>query len=127
LAPLASIEKPRTALLALAVALLSTVLGVTGVALILFVRLQPRTTVVVSGPATATGNSDPKAAPATTASTPVAAASATATASVPAKTGSAPTGRPSKSVPSVKPKMSCDPPYTIDKHGRRHFIPECVQ
>jgi eukaryotic-like serine/threonine-protein kinase len=27
----------------------------------------------------------------------------------------------------AKPKLNCDPPYTIDKKGHRHFIPECVQ
>lgn len=32
-----------------------------------------------------------------------------------------------KPAPRAQPKVSCDPPYTIDKKGHRHFIPECVQ
>ena len=27
----------------------------------------------------------------------------------------------------AKPAVKCDPPYTIDKAGHKHFIPECVQ
>jgi eukaryotic-like serine/threonine-protein kinase len=27
----------------------------------------------------------------------------------------------------AKPKPGCTPPYTIDKNGHRHFIPECIQ
>ena len=31
--------------------------------------------------------------------------------------------------PAAKPqaRVSCDPPYTVDNKGHRHFIPECVQ
>jgi hypothetical protein len=48
------------------------------------------------------------------------AASATA---APAKPTAPPVVRPVV----AKPKVNCDPPYTIDKKGHRHFISECVQ
>jgi hypothetical protein len=54
-------------------------------------------------------------------------ASASATPSATAVAHPIATATPAVKPAVVKPKVSCDPPYTIDKKGHRHFIPECVQ
>ena len=74
----------------------------------------------------------------TTTTTPSASAAATASASAtPSASASAPASAaaPARPVPFVgpavlptanKPKKSCDPPYTIDEVGHRHYKPECM-
>lgn len=67
---------------------------------------------VASAAATAVGTAGATAG--ATAATTTATASSTAT------------GAPPKAV-VARPALNCDPPYTIDKAGRKHFIPECVR
>ncbi len=45
-----------------------------------------------------------------------------------AATTAAPTAVPTAShAIVVRPTPRCDPPYTLDKNGHKHFIPECVK
>jgi serine/threonine-protein kinase len=59
--------------------------------------------------------------PATTESPPIASANPAPSAAP------KPTAKPAPSPPIIpmKPAVNCNPPWTIDKQGHKHFIPEC--
>ena len=120
-------------------ALIGALLALLFVAGVVIVALVMRTPATNAAPSVASAPSANPPASASTAS--VAAPSSEAPASAPVVTTPAPapsasaaavpakvTAAPGVVKPAVvKPKVNCDPPYTIDKKGHRHFIPECVQ
>jgi serine/threonine-protein kinase len=71
------------------------------------------TTAPTTGPTTAASSADPVSMPSVTRLGPTATATASA---APAHTGG-----------GTRPPAHCDPPYTIDKAGHKHFIPECMK
>jgi len=70
-----------------------------------------------SAPAVESAAAPPSAEPAPTPS-----ASASAAASAPV----ARPARPAVRLPVAKPNKACDPPYTWDAEGRKHYKPECL-
>jgi eukaryotic-like serine/threonine-protein kinase len=115
-------------------ALIGALLALLFVAGVIIVALVLRPQTSASGPqvvapstasaspsATTPAAEPPASAPVVTITPPAPSATVAVT---PAKaTAAPPVVRPVVS----KPKVNCDPPYTIDKKGHRHFIPECVQ
>lgn len=75
----------------------------------------PKASASVAAPPTVTATTPPSAT-ATTPPPSTATAAATPTASA--------ITRPTATV-AVKPAINCNPPWTIDKQGHKHFIPEC--
>jgi serine/threonine-protein kinase len=89
-----------------------------------------------------TGASGPPSAPAETASAPVAASASaepapSASLSPPASASAPPTAKPPAikppavrpppyKPPATQPHKACDPPYTWDAQGRKHYKPECL-
>jgi serine/threonine-protein kinase len=116
-------------------ALLALLLVAIGVIAFLVLRPQGPAAAATAAPSasaapevTATAEPSASAAVVTTpvVTTPVV-ASASAPPSATAVAHPIATATPAVKPAVVKPKVSCDPPYTIDKKGHRHFIPECVQ
>jgi len=104
-------------------ALLAVACG--AIAFLMFARSKAPVASAPAPSATSAPAPVPSVAPADSVTAPVVAmpvvsASAAVTATA--------TAKPAVVKPVVAhPKMSCDPPYTIDKKGHHHFIPECVQ
>ncbi len=78
------------------------------------------------GPATEspTGSVGSAGAPTQSSSAPSPPPVVSAVATVPTSTASVVV--PPKQI-YVRPPVNCEPPYTIDKSGRKHFIPECFK
>lgn len=127
--------RARTGMAAVIGALLA-LLFVAGVIIIVLVARPPQLTgaqAAQSAPPPAATTSATAVAPASIeapASAPVVAtppASAAASASTSAAKTTPTVAAPVVKTVVARPKVNCDPPYTIDKKGHRHFIPECVQ
>ncbi len=119
-------------------ALAALLLVAMGVIVFLVTRPQvgPTPTAATSAP-TASAPSPPSSTPATAASAeatvtaPVVAVAPASASAAPIHTAPPPTANHATATTArpvvAKPKISCDPPYTVDSKGHRHFIPECVQ
>lgn len=82
---------------------------------------------VPSGKPTATATAPPTTTGTTTATTAAAVVpttTATATVTATATATAAATTKPTAAA-VTKPTINCNPPWTIDKQGHKHFIPEC--
>jgi eukaryotic-like serine/threonine-protein kinase len=86
-------------------------------------QIVPPSATQASPSATTAATDPPASAPVVTIASPSPTASPSAAVTPAKATAAPPVVRPVVS----KPKVNCDPPYTIDKKGHRHFIPECVQ
>ena len=145
--------QPSRAGLVVAVTVMCLVIAVVGTAVVLRARtLRSQATAAVAhdtvGPppgAPATPLDDPgapAAAPAASSAAPLAIAIASASASAPPASGPSgapsahaappPAGaaarqtRPRSSRPASVPPPDCNPPYTWDAEGRKHFKPNCI-
>jgi serine/threonine-protein kinase len=136
----AASPRPRSRATLVAVTLVGlAVLSLGGT--LLFLRKPPATVTAVpaaaSTPAVAapTASSPPAAAPASSdppavsleplPAAPSSSASARATAKPPAWPSRATVGAPPPAAATAPAPASCDPPFTLDQDGRKHFKPEC--
>jgi serine/threonine-protein kinase len=135
------IEEPksRTPMVVFVLIVLFVLIGSLAVAV--FFAMREKLDAITSAPPPPAAVSAPVVAlPSVTAADPLppptgaggsTAASATATATASAR----PSATVQRIVPppqqqqrvNVGPAVNCDPPYTVDKNGHRHFIPECMK